>query len=146
MNPTTKEFLRNAAVDALAKGNDESAFEILSILQTNPASLSITATPALLPARVKISAQKGHSIEFFTRIVRMHFLPYLKENGRISFRSVELRTWIECNQNIQLNEADWEPLAHNHLRWKKTLSSALNQLKKMGILGGEQNCQSYVIL
>lgn len=146
MNPTTKEFLRNAAVDALARGNDESAFEILSILQATPPTLSITATPALLPARLKVSAQHCHSIESFMRIVRMDFLPYLKQNGRNSFKSVELRRWIQCNENIDLTEADWEPLAQDNPRWKKTLSSVLHQLKKAGILGGEQNCQSYVIL
>jgi len=145
MNHTTKEFLRSAVVDALTKGNDESALEILSILQTNQPTLSITTVPAL-PAKLNVTAKTSHSVESLTRIVRLEFLPYLQQNGRTSFKSVELRRWIQCNVNINLTQADWELLANGRPRWKKTISAVLAELKKTGILGGKQNCQSYAIL
>jgi len=134
MEETTKRLLREAALSALNNAEDRSAFELLSLLNNAPVQATTAATVKVLPTAREVTDAPAHDYHYWARFVRDNFLPFMTGNGRLKFTSPELFSWLENCSNLKLTTGDMETHASGREVWRNSVSLALTDLKKQGVL------------
>ena len=134
METTTVELLREAALKALNNAEDRSAFEILALLNQEPVQVTTTKAVQVLPAAREIVDAPAHDYHYWTRFIRENFLPFMSGNGRLKFTSPEAFSWLENCSNLNLTTGDVETHSSGREVWRNSVSIALAELKKQGIL------------
>lgn len=143
MNPITVELLRAATIQALQNKQDVSAHELLSLIKIAP-GLPLKALPS--ESQGTIINGPDHDPSFWANYIRHDFIPFMTSNGRRSFTSIELNSWLSNRSDIELSAGDTEIDTENKPVWKKRVSKALARLKSQGILQAENHGKTYEIL
>lgn len=144
MNATTKALLRNAVIEAVNNQEDAAAIELLGIL-AGAASINKSASPPLLLMSSKIIDGPARTYHYWIKFIRESFLPFIVDNGRSSFTSIELLSWIANNSNIQMTTGDVQARADGNPVWRNIVSDALRSLKDQGIIRAERGGKTYLI-
>lgn len=134
MEETTKRLLREAALSALSNAEDRSAFELLSLLNNAPVQATTAAALKVLPTTREVTDAPAHDYHYWARFVRDNFLPFMTGNGRLKFTSPELFSWLENCSSLKLTTGDMETHASGREVWRNSVSLALTDLKKQGVL------------
>ena len=134
MQETTRKLLREAALTALNNAEDRSAFELLSLLNNAPVQTTTAAAAAVLPATRQVVEAPSHDYHYWARFVRENFLPFMTANGRLKFTSPELFSWLENCSSLKLTTGDMETHSSGREVWRNSVSLALGDLKKQGVL------------
>ena len=142
MNTETVALLRAAAIQALQNQNDDSAFELVSLIDTKG-----TAAKAL-PAAPQggVPNMPAHDYSYWMQLIRQHFIPFITGNGRLRFTSTELYSWLEHSSEVVLSRGDLDHHKGGRSVWKHAVSSALGHLKSQGVLHGESFSKVYTVM
>jgi hypothetical protein len=137
METTTKDFLRQAAIQALQNQEDVAASELLAILSPEPKHQpSKPIQPVLLPSKEVIDGP-ARDYHFWMQFIRENFIPFLSGNGRARFTSNEVFTWVENCQLLQLTTGDLHTHQDGTLTWRSRAGKGLSELKKQGVVSGQ---------
>ena len=143
MNPTTVDFLREAAIQALRNKQDASAQELLTLIKVAP-------PPQLkaLPSKSQKTVIEGpaHDYSFWVNCIRQEFIPFMIENGLCTFTSYKLTSWLSNQPSIELTAGDIEVISEDKPVWRKRVSKALSSLKSLGVLQAEDHGKTYKIV
>lgn len=143
MNPTTVDLLREAAIQALRNKQDASAHELLTLIKVAP-------PPQLkaLPSESQASLVNGidHDSTFWAGYIRQNFFPFMAENGRTTFSSIELNAWLSIRSDIEFTDSDTQVDSENKPQWRKRVSKSLARLKSQGLLKAKDHGKTYEIL
>ena len=145
MNDTTKAFLRDAVLEALAVCADSSALELLALLNGSQVSSVAPSPVAVLPAAREVTDGPARDYHYWTRFIRENFIPFMTGNGRLRFTSHELLTWLENCNALRLTAGDIEPHATGRETWRNTVSAALAHLKRQGAINAPAFSKDYLI-
>ena len=142
MNPTTTEYLRAATIQALQNKQDDTAIELLSLMD-----LKVSDAVKALPGTTELTIVDGpsHDYHYWVRFIREQFIPFMTANGRLRFTSHELMTWLENFQGLQLTAGDIEEHSSGKPVWRNTVSNALGVLKQQGLLNAPPFGKEYEI-
>ena len=140
MNPTTLELLRNAAIEALQNKNDESAAELLSLMElpmqpTLPAATStqlvtVQASPLEFPALPE--SNEGRDYHFWVKAIHDCFLPTLAQEGKTDFTTPQLFSWVDF-VGFPLTTGD-QQMVGSRPYWKCRVGSALDYLCEQNVI------------
>lgn len=135
MEPTTQEYLRKAAIEALSAKADTAALELLAMLHGRPTQATTPqAVQALPAARGAVVDGPAHDYHYWAQFIRENFIPFMTGNGRLRFTSHEVFAWIENCSQIELTTGDVEQYNNGGLVWRNIASNALTSLKRQGIV------------
>jgi len=143
MNPTTVDFLREAAIQALRNKQDASAQELLTLIKIAPPP-DLKALPS--KSQGTIISGPEHGSNFWENYIRQNFIPFMIDNGRHGFTSFELNDWLSNRADIELTAGDVQTLSEGKPVWKKRVSKALSLLKIQGVLQAEDHGKTYQIV
>ena len=145
MNTKTVALLRAAAIQALQDQNDESAFELVSLIDCKQPPQA--AQPALPEVTLGSSVPNApaHDYNYWVQFIRQEFIPFITGNGRLRFTSNELLAWMENSTMVVLNRGDLDHHKSGRAVWKHAVSSALGALKSQGVLTGEAYGKIYTV-
>lgn len=144
MNTTTKALIRNAVIEAVNKEDDTAAMELIGILAGDP-HISKPASPPLLVESPQVIDGPARTYHYWSRFIRESFIPFIVNNGRSGFTSVELLSWIENSSSIQMTTGDIEQRADGNPYWRSIVSDALKSLKDQGVIKAEKGSKTYLI-
>lgn len=140
MNPTTLELLRNAAIEALQNKNDESAAELLSLMELPsqpalpaacaPQLVTLEAEPLQLPPLPE--SDEGRDYHFWTKAIRDFYLPTLAREGKTDFTTPQLFSWVDF-VGFPLTTGDLQ-MVGSRPYWKCRVGSALDCLCSNNII------------
>ena len=140
MNPTTLELLRNAAIEALQNKNDESAAELLSLMElpmqptlpaaTAPPLVTVEATPIQFPALPE--SNEGRDYHFWMKAIRDCYLPTLEQEGQTEFTTPQLFSWVDF-VGFPLTTGDMQ-MVGNRPYWKCRAGTALGHLCNSNVI------------
>lgn len=139
MDTIAKTHLRDAVIKALANQEDAAAMQLLGFLVGNEP----ISQPALPPQRIINGTARGY--HYWSKVIRDSFIPFIVDNGRFGFTSIELLEWIENNSNIQMTTGDIETRTDGTPHWRGIVSDALRSLKHQGIIEAEKGSKTYQI-
>jgi hypothetical protein len=137
MEPTTRDYLRKAAVEALAAKDDASALELIGLLQGRLATLPSHQTQLALPSVHASSEGPAHSQHYWAQFMRENFIPYMAEHGRGRFTSNELFSWLENRCTELFTTGDVKEYSRGGATWRTIASNALTALKQQGVVSAE---------
>ena len=134
MNPTTIELLRNAAIEALQNKQDESAAELLSLMEL-PSQPQLVATPSnqlltieepklVIPPLPKTDEPRDY--HFWRQAINDCYLPALKQEEKTEFTTPQLFSWIDY-VGFPLTAGDLQ-MSGNRPYWKGRVGAALDRL------------------
>ena len=134
MNPTTLELLRNAAIEALQNKNDESAAELLSLMEL-PLQPQLVAAPSNQLVKIEDpeivfpalpASNEGRDYHFWTKTIHDCYLPALRQEEKTEFTTPQLFTWMDF-VGFPLTTGDLR-MVGNRPYWKGRVGAALDQL------------------
>ena len=134
MENTTKELLREAAFKALTESEDRSAYELLALLNQEAVQVTTAKAANVLPSAREVIDAPAHDYHDWARFVRENFLPFMSGNGRLKFTSPELFSWMENCSFLKLTTGDVETHSSGREVWRNSVSMALTDLKKQGVV------------
>ena len=134
MEETTRELLREAAFKALSDAEDRSAFELLALLNQETVQVTTAKAANVLPSARDIFDAPAHDYHYWARFIRENFLPFMTGNGRLRFTSPELFSWLDNCSTLKLTTGDIETHSSGREAWRNSVSLALQDLKKQGVI------------
>jgi hypothetical protein len=134
MEETTRELLREAALKALSDAEDRSAFELISLLNQEAVQVTTSNVANVLPSARDIFDAPAHDYHYWARFIRENFLPFMTGNGRLKFTSPELFSWLDNCSTLKLTTGDIETHSSGREAWRNSVSLALQDLKKQGVV------------
>lgn len=146
MNPTTKSLLRNAILEAVKAEQDDSALELLSLLNGVSQPSNPKAPVLALPAVRNVVDGPAHDYHYWVSFIRENFIPFMSANGRLRFTSHELLTWLENVPQLTLTSGDVEQHSSGREVWRNSVSAALATLKQRGMLKAPAFSKDYEIM
>ena len=144
MNPTTVDLLREAAIQALRNKQDASAHELLALIKVSPPLLPSKALPS--ESQASLANGTGHDCVFWANYIRQNFFPFMADNGRTTFTSSELNTWLYNRGDIEFTDSDTQVDSENKPQWRKRVSKSLARLKSQGLLKAKDHGKTYEIV
>ena len=140
MNPTTLELLRNAAIEALQNKNDESAAELLSLMElpNQPALPAparaelVTVEPGPMAFPALPESNEGRDYHFWVQAIRDCYLPTLKQEGKTIFTTPQLFSWVDY-VGFPLTTGDLQ-MVGSRPYWKCRAGSALDHLCNSNVI------------
>ena len=145
MNPRTLALLRAAAIQALQDQDDDSAAELVSLIDSKQSPQAVApALPEGIPQE-SVPNAPAHDYNYWVQFIRQHFIPFITGNGRLRFTSGELLAWMENSPLLVLNRGDLDRHKSGRTVWKHSVSSALGALKSQGVLTGEAYGKIYTV-
>ena len=138
LNPTTIEWLRATAIQALEKGDVPAAVELLSLMNTGTVP-PVTpqpqeATPQPQEVTHTITEGSAHTPEYWRNYICQKYIPLLKEMRRVRFTSYQLLGWLERREDLPWTTGDKEKDSRNRDVWRGYVSCAIGGLKDEGII------------
>ena len=145
MNTKTLALLRAAAIQALQDQDDDSAAELVSLIDSKqPPQAAQPALPEATPGN-SVPNAPAHDYNYWVQFIRQEFIPFITGNGRLRFTSTELLVWMENSTTVVLNRGDLDRHKNGRAVWKHSVSSALGALKSQGVLRGESYGKVYTV-
>lgn len=150
MNPGTQQYLRAAVIDALKHEDDQTAAELMSLLNgesVQPPSLQPQQPPVLraLPAAPTLVDGPPHDTSFWAQLIRELFIPFLLDNGRYKFTSREALTYLENLSQVDWTTGDMEFYTDGRHVWRERAGRGLASLKEMGIVDGRPGGRQFSV-
>ena len=156
LNPTTIEWIRAAAIQAVQKEDVPAAVQLLSLINTGtvppvtPQPQEATPQPQEVtpqPQEVTHTITEGsaHTHEYWSNYICQKYFPHLKEMRRDQFTSYQLLKWLERHEDLPWTTGDKEKDSRGRDRWRSHVSYAIGSLKDQGIIKGPPCSKEYEI-
>lgn len=142
MEPSTHDYLRKAATEALASKDDAAALQLIGLLCGGKQVNKPQQTELAIASTGKPIEGTAHSSYFWAQVIRESFLPKIKADGRNEFTSNEVFTWLESKWNGNFNSED---LAKHDdtITWRARASYSFTILKREKLIWSELHKRTY---
>lgn len=142
MEPSTHDYLRKAATEALASKDDAAALQLIGLLCGGKEVNKPQQTELAIAFTSKPTKDTVHSSYFWAQVIRESFLPKIKADGRNEFTSNEVFTWLESTWDGKFSPGD---LAEHDdtTTWRARASYSFTILKREKLIWSELHKRTY---